>query len=262
MVFSVANEYEWLDYYVDVDGHAVDAEVGAVTLVEGNYFVSRHLIVRFPILRRRSKINTTIFQNTVTTPSLNDVPDGSEYFIQSSTDASTCGSSLGRTCQTNTLYSSGAVTAVVDSSVLSAFSSRTYLMLLPTPRSVLRQSARRSIHTLWLSSQNLPSPVTHPSPRRLLRPTSRPTPVSVSSTKNHLSITTAIFLLLFAFFVDSTSDPSSSSVLPSHARRPCSLSVALEQHSFLVLFHIPSFATSVQYFGSLGYVLVSTVTDI
>lgn len=32
------------DYYVDVGGHAVDAEVGAVTLVEGNYFVRSHII--------------------------------------------------------------------------------------------------------------------------------------------------------------------------------------------------------------------------
>lgn len=32
------------DYYVDVGGHAVDAEVGAVTLVEGNYFVRSYLI--------------------------------------------------------------------------------------------------------------------------------------------------------------------------------------------------------------------------
>jgi hypothetical protein len=30
-----------LDYYVDVGGHAVDAADGAVTLVEGNYFVCR-----------------------------------------------------------------------------------------------------------------------------------------------------------------------------------------------------------------------------
>lgn len=32
------------DYYVDVGGHAVDAEVGAVALVEGNYFVRSRLI--------------------------------------------------------------------------------------------------------------------------------------------------------------------------------------------------------------------------
>ena len=37
------------DYYDNVGGHAVDAEVGAVALTEGNYFV-RHLPYPSPLL--------------------------------------------------------------------------------------------------------------------------------------------------------------------------------------------------------------------
>ncbi|KIM22249.1 polysaccharide lyase family 1 protein, partial [Serendipita vermifera MAFF 305830] len=69
-----------------------DSQTGAVVLAEGNYF------------------------NTVTTPSVSGSA-GREYFIQSSSDVSTCTSSLGRTCQANTLTSSGSVSHL-DSAVL------------------------------------------------------------------------------------------------------------------------------------------------
>ncbi|KAG8817906.1 hypothetical protein FRC18_000326 [Serendipita sp. 400] len=72
------------NYYVSVGGHAIDSQVGAVTLAEGNYF------------------------NTVTTPSVSGSA-GNEYFIQSSSELSACQSALGRTCQANTLLSSGSV---------------------------------------------------------------------------------------------------------------------------------------------------------
>lgn len=82
------------NYFVNVGGHALDSQTGAVVLAEGNYF------------------------NTVTTPSVAGSA-GKEYFIQSSSDVSTCTSSLGRACQANTLTSSGSVshlnTAVLTS---------------------------------------------------------------------------------------------------------------------------------------------------
>lgn len=82
------------NYFVSIDGHALDSEVGAVTLAEGNYF------------------------STVTTPSISGTA-GSEYFIQSSSDLSACKTALGRTCQANTLLSSGSVSRT-DSAVLTA----------------------------------------------------------------------------------------------------------------------------------------------
>lgn len=82
------------NYFVSVSGHALDSEVGAVTLAEGNYF------------------------NTVTTPSMAGTA-GNEYFIQTSSDLSACQSALGRTCQANTLLSSGSVSRL-NSAVLTA----------------------------------------------------------------------------------------------------------------------------------------------
>lgn len=82
------------NYYDNVGGHALDSLVGAAVLAEGNYF------------------------NAVTTPS---VPGdgGNEYFIQSSSDLSACKTAFGRTCQANSLTSSGSVSRA-DSAVLSA----------------------------------------------------------------------------------------------------------------------------------------------
>ncbi|KAG9035317.1 hypothetical protein FS842_003724 [Serendipita sp. 407] len=82
------------NYYVSVGGHAIDSQVGAVTLAEGNYF------------------------NTVTTPSVSGSA-GNEYFIQSSSELSACQSALGRTCQANTLLSSGSVSRA-NTAVLTA----------------------------------------------------------------------------------------------------------------------------------------------
>jgi hypothetical protein len=68
-------------------------------------------------------------QNAVTTPSLtggNSV--GNEYFLQSTTDAATCKTNLGRTCYANSLVGgSGSVASRVTSSVLTALKSRTYI---------------------------------------------------------------------------------------------------------------------------------------
>ncbi|KAF9001399.1 pectin lyase-like protein [Hymenopellis radicata] len=75
------------NYFVSVAGHAIDPGTGSKVLVEGNYF------------------------NTVTTPILSD--SGEFYFPQTSSEASACSSSLGRSCVTNTLLSSGSVSGAV-----------------------------------------------------------------------------------------------------------------------------------------------------
>ncbi|KIY63805.1 polysaccharide lyase family 1 protein [Cylindrobasidium torrendii FP15055 ss-10] len=68
------------NYFVDIEGHAIDAGVGAKVLAEGNYF------------------------NTVTTPLLED--DG-EAYVPSSDEVSACSATIGRTCVANTFTSSG-----------------------------------------------------------------------------------------------------------------------------------------------------------
>ncbi|KAF8900932.1 pectin lyase fold/virulence factor [Mucidula mucida] len=68
---------------VSIAGHALDPGTGSKVLVEGNYF------------------------NTVTTPVLSD--SGEFYLPQTSSEASACSSTLGRSCVTNTLLSSGSV---------------------------------------------------------------------------------------------------------------------------------------------------------
>jgi pectin lyase len=114
------------DYFDNVSGHAIDAEVGAVALAEGNYFV-RFTDPSFS--GAKSYLNPGLLpQNKVTTPSLTGGnSNGQEYFIQTSADASTCQSSLGRACQVNTLLSSGSVASRVSSSVLSALKSQSYV---------------------------------------------------------------------------------------------------------------------------------------
>ncbi|KAG8796676.1 hypothetical protein FRC16_009591 [Serendipita sp. 398] len=80
--------YQWVhitnNYFNNISGHAIDSSTGSVVLVEGNYF------------------------NSVTTPSVSGSA-GNEYFITSSSHVSTCTSTMGRTCQANTLASSGSV---------------------------------------------------------------------------------------------------------------------------------------------------------
>ncbi|KAG8865069.1 hypothetical protein FRC20_009921 [Serendipita sp. 405] len=80
--------YQWVhitnNYFNNISGHAIDSSTGSVVLVEGNYF------------------------NSVTTPSVSGSA-GNEYFMTSSSHVSTCTSTLGRTCQANTLASSGSV---------------------------------------------------------------------------------------------------------------------------------------------------------
>ncbi|KAB5596015.1 Pectin lyase [Ceratobasidium theobromae] len=67
------------NYYVSVEGHALDAGTGASVIMEGNYF------------------------NVVTTPSVSGTA-GYVYAAIDSSTASTCSSYLGRTCYTNKLW--------------------------------------------------------------------------------------------------------------------------------------------------------------
>ncbi|CEL60944.1 pectate lyase, putative [Rhizoctonia solani AG-1 IB] len=85
------------NYWVNVAGHALDADTGAKVILEGNYF------------------------NTVTTPSLAG-SSGVVYAPIDSSTSSTCSSYLGRSCYANTLLSSGSLSQK-DTSALSAFSS-------------------------------------------------------------------------------------------------------------------------------------------
>ncbi|KAJ7476745.1 putative pectin lyase D [Mycena latifolia] len=80
---------EWndKDYYSSITGHALDIDLGAFALAEGNYF------------------------DSVNQPSTSNV--GILYFPQTSADASACTSHLGRACQVNTLAGSGAVASTI-----------------------------------------------------------------------------------------------------------------------------------------------------
>ncbi|KAF8900942.1 pectin lyase-like protein [Mucidula mucida] len=71
------NIHIYNNYFVSIAGHALDPGTGSKVLVEGNYF------------------------NTVTTPVLSD--SGEFYLPQTSSEASACSSTLGRSCVTNTL---------------------------------------------------------------------------------------------------------------------------------------------------------------
>ncbi|KAJ1554281.1 hypothetical protein HK405_005493 [Cladochytrium tenue] len=82
--------------YSNVDGHALDPELGSLSLAEGNVFTS------------------------VTTPITTDM-DGKAYVPLAAADASACSASLGRVCQTNLLTGSGALVRT-DAAALSAFS--------------------------------------------------------------------------------------------------------------------------------------------
>ncbi|KAF9022749.1 pectin lyase-like protein [Hymenopellis radicata] len=74
-----------------VAGHAINPVTGSKALVEGNSF------------------------NTVTTPVKSET--GEFYFPQTSEEASACSSSLGRSCVTNTLLSSGSVSGAVTNAI-------------------------------------------------------------------------------------------------------------------------------------------------
>ncbi|KAG8959985.1 hypothetical protein FRC00_001008 [Tulasnella sp. 408] len=83
-----------------IDGHAIDAAVGSSVLAEGNYFQS------------------------VKQPDTGTSSGGSEYFVQTVSDASTCSSYMGRVCEWNKIDSaSGAVAARLTTSVLSSVGS-------------------------------------------------------------------------------------------------------------------------------------------
>ncbi|KAJ6621480.1 pectin lyase fold/virulence factor [Mycena sp. CBHHK59/15] len=85
---------------LSVEGHAIDPEVGSKVLLEGNYF------------------------NTVTSPSL--AGDGQAYIPTTSAQASACSSTLGRSCITNILLSSGALASGTDTGTLNGFTASTF----------------------------------------------------------------------------------------------------------------------------------------
>ncbi|KAF4611213.1 hypothetical protein D9613_006663 [Agrocybe pediades] len=96
------NVHAYNNYFVSVNGHAVDPEVGSKVLLEGNYF------------------------NAVTTPVLSG-GGGQAYAPVSSSDAAACSSKLGRNCVTNIGLSSGALPGVAtDTGTLNGFTSSVF----------------------------------------------------------------------------------------------------------------------------------------
>ncbi|CCO35056.1 hypothetical protein BN14_09170 [Rhizoctonia solani AG-1 IB] len=84
------------NYFNAISGHALDADVGATVLAEGNYF------------------------NNVKTPSTGNV-NGAVFAPTSSTMADQCLSTLGRKCALNILARSGSLTNTAKNSVISQF---------------------------------------------------------------------------------------------------------------------------------------------
>ncbi|KAF8703180.1 Pectate lyase, partial [Rhizoctonia solani] len=85
------------NYFNDITGHALDADVGGTVLAEGNYF------------------------NKVKTPSTGNV-NGAVFAPTSATMANQCSTSLGRKCVLNTLGGgSGALTNTAKNSIVSQF---------------------------------------------------------------------------------------------------------------------------------------------
>ncbi|KAB5589743.1 hypothetical protein CTheo_6817 [Ceratobasidium theobromae] len=84
------------NYFVDITDHALDAGPGSKAIVEGNYF------------------------NTVVRPST-DGNTGQVFAPTDSTMSAQCTSSLGRSCVTNTLLSSGELANADDSSIIGSF---------------------------------------------------------------------------------------------------------------------------------------------
>ncbi|KIY72357.1 polysaccharide lyase family 1 protein [Cylindrobasidium torrendii FP15055 ss-10] len=77
------NIHIYNNYFVSLDGHAIDPEVGSKVLVEGNYF------------------------NSVKTPLLSG--DGEAYIPTTSAETASCSSYIGRACVANKLSSSGSI---------------------------------------------------------------------------------------------------------------------------------------------------------
>ncbi|KAG8992488.1 hypothetical protein FRB90_000999 [Tulasnella sp. 427] len=85
------------NYYDSIAGHAIDAEANSHVLAEGNYF------------------------KAVTTPDTGSSAGGSEYFVQTVADASTCSSYMSRVCEWNRMDSAtGTVASRLDTAVLSS----------------------------------------------------------------------------------------------------------------------------------------------
>ncbi|CAE6336377.1 unnamed protein product [Rhizoctonia solani] len=84
------------NYFVDITDHALDAGPGSKAIVEGNYF------------------------NTVVRPST-DGNTGQVFAPTDSTGSAQCTSTLGRSCVTNTLLSSGELANADDTSIIGSF---------------------------------------------------------------------------------------------------------------------------------------------
>ncbi|KAF8737857.1 Pectate lyase, partial [Rhizoctonia solani] len=92
---SPATKFSY-SYFNDITGHALDADVGATVLAEGNYF------------------------NNVKTPSTGNA-NGSVFAPTSSTMADQCSSALGRKCVLNTLSGSGTLPNAAKNGIISQF---------------------------------------------------------------------------------------------------------------------------------------------
>lgn len=88
------NIHIYNNYFDQIDGHAVDPEVGSKVLVEGNYFKS----VKQPILAGQ----------------------GQAFAPTTSSQANSCKATLGRVCQANTVANSGSLVGT-DTGTLSGF---------------------------------------------------------------------------------------------------------------------------------------------
>ncbi|CAE6442794.1 unnamed protein product [Rhizoctonia solani] len=84
------------NYFNDITGHALDADVGATVLAEGNYF------------------------NNVKTPSTGNA-NGAVFAPTSSTMAEQCSSSIGRKCVLNTFAGSGTLPNAAKNGIISQF---------------------------------------------------------------------------------------------------------------------------------------------
>ncbi|CCO33313.1 putative pectin lyase F Short=PLF [Rhizoctonia solani AG-1 IB] len=84
------------NYFNDITGHAIDADVGTKLLAEGNYF------------------------NNVRTPSTGNT-NGAVFAPTSSSMNSQCSGTLNRNCVSNTLAGSGSLTNTANSGAIGAF---------------------------------------------------------------------------------------------------------------------------------------------
>ncbi|CAE6463489.1 unnamed protein product [Rhizoctonia solani] len=88
------------NYFNDITGHAIDADVGTKLLAEGNYF------------------------NNVKTPSTGNA-NGAVFAPTSSSMSSQCSGTLSRNCVSNTLAGSGSLTNTANTGAISAFTAST-----------------------------------------------------------------------------------------------------------------------------------------